>query len=146
MATDLEHGRNGKVVVVVGEVETTIVHLNKWGADGFKRETTEVVEFGQDEKEYLVGLIDYGSITMSGYFDPTGSGQSDLLEMFNDGTTVTTIRFYYNTTDYMEPDTAANPDSGFLVTSYGPIDVDASGVPTVSFTLKITGAMKFTSA
>ena len=144
--SDLSHGRLGKVTLNDGTTDVTILHIKDWSNDGFKRDLTEIVEFGQDEKEFLTGLIDYGTFTINGYLDPSDTeGQAALLTDFYNATKITGIKFWYNSTGYITPDTDTNPDSGVLITSYGPMNTSSADVPTISITFKVTGAMKFSS-
>ncbi len=143
--SDLIHGRKGKVTLTDGTTDVLILHIREWTSGGITRDLTEITEFGQDEKEFLVGLLNYGTFTINGYLDPGDvTGQAVLLSALYDATKITGIKFWKDETNFLTPDLVTNPDSGVLVTGYTPA-ASSADVPSVSFTFQATGAMRWDS-
>ena len=134
---DAIKGKNTKFNIGTSKVSL----MGTWGMTGVTTDILEKTEFGDDWKQFEVGLKDGGQITVSGFYDPTDSSGQDALRTANlNDTEMTTIRLYIDSTSYWTPKTT-NPASYCLVTDWD-INSDVAGLVSASFTLKVSGALE----
>lgn len=116
-----------------------IAELGTYTLSGFSRETLESSSFGDDIKEYQIGLGDGGEITFNGNYDPTDTTGQILLESALKNASVFTggnLKFYINNTTYFSVSTGGE----MLITKVKSINMDKAGIGKVDFTCKISGA------
>jgi hypothetical protein len=117
-----------------------IAGLGSWEMTGVTTDLLESTEFGDDWKQFEMGLKDGGEITFSGLYDRTDStGQEDVIDANLNDTQVTDFRCYVDTTSYWVPATTS-PTSYVLITQWR-ISADKSGLVQFSGTAKISGKM-----
>lgn len=130
-------GRNAAVKLG----STTVVGVGSWELNGVATDLVEVSAFGDSLKQYMLGMQDGGTITFSGTYDPADStGQTQLRTYNEDGTEVTSIRFYIDANSYWTP-TTTNPASYVLITDWS-ITASQADSLRMSFTAKVSGKLE----
>jgi hypothetical protein len=128
-------GNNAKVTLG----SDTIVGMGSWKLNGISVDLLETTSFGDTAKQFITGLLDYGTVSFGGLYDPTDStGQGVLLSALMNNVKVTNIRLYVDNTSYWTPDVTTVTDAGMYVTSI-PIGIDKSGLGTIEFEGRCTG-------
>jgi hypothetical protein len=126
-----------KAKVVKGS--STVAGMGNWKMDGISVDQLEYTSFGDTAKKYITGLLDYGTISFGGFYDPTDTtGQGALVSANFSNTKLTDVKLYINNTSYWTPNLTADSDAGMYVTSFN-IGIDKSGLGTIEFTGKATG-------
>lgn len=117
----------------------TVVGMGNWKLNGLTIDLLESTAFGDTAKQFLAGLLDYGTVSFGGLYDPADTaGQNVLVAAMLAGTKVTNIRLYVDASSYWTPNITAVSAAGFLVQSV-PIGIDKSGLATIEFSGKCTG-------
>jgi hypothetical protein len=128
-------GNNAKVTLGTD----TVVGMGNWKLNGITVDQLESTAFGDTAKQYMTGLVDYGTVEFGGLYDPADTtGQNVLVAAMLANTKVTNIRLYVDATSYWAPNITAVSAAGMYVTSV-PIGFDKSGLGTISFSGKCTG-------
>jgi hypothetical protein len=128
-------GNNAKVTLG----SNTVVGMGNWKLNGITVDQLESTAFGDTAKQYMTGLVDYGTVEFGGLYDPADTtGQNVLVAAMLANTKVTNIRLYVDATSYWAPNITAVSAAGMYVTSV-PIGFDKSGLGTISFSGKCTG-------
>jgi hypothetical protein len=128
-------GNNAKVTLGAD----TVVGMGNWQLEGITVDLLESTAFGDTAKQYLTGLIDYGTVTFGGLYDPADtSGQNVLISAMLLNIKVTNIRLYVDNSSYWQPDVSTVTAAGMLVQSV-PIGMDKGGLGTIEFSGKCTG-------
>lgn len=128
-------GNNAKVTLG----SDTVVGMGNWKLNGITVDQLESTAFGDTAKQYMTGLVDYGTVEFGGLYDPADTtGQNVLVAAMLANTKVTNIRLYVDATSYWAPNITAVSAAGMYVTSV-PIGFDKSGLGTISFSGKCTG-------
>jgi hypothetical protein len=134
-------GKNASV-----KIGTSVVaEMGTWSLDGITNELLDATAFGDEYKEYALGVGDWGGISFNGSFDMTDTNGQLLLDSAHKNKTVlNTIRFYIDNTSYYTPNitTAGGglASAGVLMQTIA-ISFDKSGIGTISFSAKCTGPM-----
>lgn len=137
MASQL--GKNAKVTV--GEGNSQISLIGVWSLSGMAQDQLEETQFGDTYKKYKMGLLDGGTISFSGLFDPSDTTGQDVLRTANEnGTLLTSIKFWLNSQSYYTPSYTAITGSGVYITAWE-IAADRSALMTASFSCKVTGGL-----
>jgi hypothetical protein len=120
-------GKNASV-----KIGTSVVaEMGTWSLDGITNELLDATAFGDEYKEYALGVGDWGGISFNGSFDMTDTtGQLLLDSAHKNKTVLTSIRLYI--------DNLAS--AGVLMQTIA-ISFDKSGIGTISFSAKCTGPM-----
>jgi len=121
-----------------------IVGMGNWSFPGFTTEMIEDIEF-EDEFDHVVpGIGSYGTITVSGNYDPTDAdGQAALYTAWKNKTKITNLRLYLtNSEKYWTPDTTGDAASGVYIETYGAITFDRADLGKFEFTARVTGLLK----
>jgi hypothetical protein len=117
---------------------TLIAGLGTWTMSGISRDTIEDTAFGDEVKKYQFGMLDGGTISFNGNYDPSDPTGQNLLDdacknasMFaNDD-----LKLYIDNTSYFRVDTGGN----ILITKSRAITMDKNGLGTISFEAKVSG-------
>ena len=118
---------------------TTVVGMGNWKISGISVDLLETTAFGDTAKQYLTGLLDYGTITFAGLYDPTDSaGQAVVISACENNSKLPHLRLYVDNTSYWAASTGILAAAGCMVTSYS-VGIDKSGLGTIEFTAKATG-------
>jgi len=117
--------------------------MGSWKLNGITVDQLESTAFGDTAKQYMTGLLDYGSVEFGGLYDPADTtGQGELVSAMLNNSKIANIRLYVDATSYWTPNvTVASGGlsaAGMLVTAI-PIGIDKSGLGTISVTGKCTG-------
>jgi len=128
-------GNNAKVAIGAN----TVVGMGNWSLDGISVDLLETTAFGDTAKQYITGLLDYGTATFAGLYDPSDStGQGVLISALENNSAINSIRLYVDNTSYWTPDVTTNSSSAIYITS-AKISIDKSGLGQVSFSARCTG-------
>ena len=132
----------------------TIVGIGDVSMDGVTVEELETSAFGNNGwKTFQSGMKDGGTISFSGQYDlDDTNGQIALAQALVNGTEITTLRIYMDSTSYYEPcqttgwltsaDSTGNSTvlSNVKVTAHN-IKGAVNAMATVDFRLKVSGCM-----
>ena len=117
----------------------TIAGMGSWSMDGVSRETIEDTAFGDTVKKYVFGMMDGGSLTFEGNYDPSDSTGQTILDSACKNASLLgsgSIRLYIDNTSYWTV-----PSTGsLLVTKANAISMEKNGLGKVSFSAKVSGA------
>lgn len=117
----------------------TVVGMGNWKLNGITVDLLESTAFGDTAKQYMSGLIDYGTVEFGGLYDPADvTGQAILVSGLLNNSKIANVRLYVDNTSYWTPNVTAVSAAGMLVQSV-PIGFDKSGLATISFSGKCTG-------
>jgi hypothetical protein len=89
-----------------------------------------------DDFEQPIEVNKNWNATVSGYFDPTDTGQASIESLAVSGGSIDDLRFYIDATNYFACDTARDPDAAVYIESFNPT-ADKAGI--VAFTANIKG-------
>lgn len=118
---------------------SVILGMGTWKMDGITTELLDTTSFGDTAKTFITGMLDYGNITFSGFYDPADTtGQAALITANKNNTKLTDVKLFIDSTSGWVPDLTSDSGSGLLVTSWS-IGFDKSGLGTIDFTAKATG-------
>lgn len=132
-------GKNSKVTVGAGD--STISLMGTWSISGQAADQLEETAFGDSYKKYVMGLLDGGTVSFSGLFDPADTNGQAVLRTANaDSTLLTSVKFWINTVSYYTPSYTSVIGSGVYITSWE-IGSEKAGLMTASFSAKVTGAL-----
>jgi hypothetical protein len=123
----------------------TVVGMGNWKLNGITVDLLDSTSFGDTAKQFMTGLLDYGTVTFGGLYDPADStGQTILFSAQIHNSTMNNIRFYVDNTSYWIPNcTVASGGlsaASISITSVT-IGIDKSGLGTIEFTGKCSGPM-----
>lgn len=117
----------------------TIAGMGSWSMDGVSRETIEDTAFGDTVKKYVFGMMDGGSLSFEGNYDPADSTGQAMLDSACKNASLLgsgSIRLYIDNTSYWTV-----PSTGsLLVTKANAISMEKNGLGKVSFSAKVSGA------
>lgn len=132
-------GNNAKVTLGAN----TVLGMGNWRLDGITVDLLESTAFGDSAKQYMTGLLDYGTVSFGGLYDPADTtGQIALLSALTNNSRITNIRLYVDNTSYWTPDLTNDSSAGVILTSV-PIGMDKSALGTIEFSGKCTGDWVF---
>ena len=130
-------GRIGAVKIGDDKVS----EMGVWSIDGMQSELLEFAEFGDEIKEFELGLTDYGTVSFNGFWDMTdATGQKILQSHFDSRAPLTDLRFYVDNTSYYTEDRTGFTGSQFFLQNIS-INFDKAGIGTISFQAKISGKL-----
>jgi len=122
-----------------------VIGMGNWKMTGVTVDLLESTSFGDTAKQYMTGLVDYGSVTFGGLFDVSNAaanGQSLLISaLANNSKIGSSLRFWVNATSYWAADDVTVSAAGVYITAVS-IGADKSGLATVEFTGKFTGPVR----
>lgn len=133
--------------------ETTVVGMGRWSIDGISSDVFEASSLGDVCKKYEIGMKDAGTVSFSGWFDPTDTtGQEVVQSAFVAERNISDIRFFWNSTQYWAPNhitgyfcptytTGAGTPIGTMRITSIDIKNDKSGICTISFVGRVSGAI-----
>ena len=134
-------GRNCKVCVS-GDL---VAGMGTWSMDGISVDQIDITAFGDVYKTFVGGMVDGGTITFDGWYDPADTSGQEILRGWNENATeATTLRLYVDNTSFFIP-TTTNPLSHVTITSYT-ISVEKTDVIRSKFTAKVSGKMQLLAA
>jgi hypothetical protein len=132
-------GRFAKVVLNLdGLGDHTVAEIGSYTISGMTVDPIEITAFGDDAKDFIPGMVDPGTIELSGFYDPTDTeGQAALQTACDDGTELTAgkIKFFLDGSTYLTP----KGTGCIIITKSNTIATDKAGAGTVSFSGKISG-------
>ncbi len=129
----------------------TIVGMGSVQLNGIAIEQLETTAFGDEWKQFVMGMKDGGEMSFNGFFDPDDANGQEALRVANlNATDITNLRVYYDqtsyyelcqTTGYFSPTLTSNQKtqkSYANVVSFN-VSADKSSVATSEFKLKVSG-------
>jgi len=135
MALGFKAGNNAKVTLTAA----TVVGMGNWKLSGIEVDLLETTSFGDTAKQFITGLLDYGSVTFGGLYDPGDTtGQQVLVSANINNSKIAKIRLYVDNTSYWTPNVTVVSAAGMLMQSIS-IGQDKSGLATIEFSGKCTG-------
>lgn len=131
----------------------SVVGMGTWTLDGIVVDEHDASSFEDTWKQYEYGMKDGGTLSFNGHYDPADTtGQQALQQANLYNSSLTTIRFYVDSTSYYEPcqstgyfsptltTGAPTQVSNVRITAYN-VSADKSGLMQISFTAKVSGVM-----
>lgn len=135
-------GNNAKVTLG----STTVLGMGNWRMTGITVDLLETTSFGDTAKQFLTGLVDFGTVTFGGLYEMSNTGgQSTLISAALNNSKIANLRLYLNSVSYWVPNIShgtMGSDAGVLITNVV-IGQDKSGLGTIEFTGKYTGPVVF---
>ena len=122
---------------------TVIAGMANWKLSGVTVDLLESTAFGDTAKQFMTGLLDYGTVTFSGLYDPADTvGQGILISALMNNSKISVIRFYVDAASYWCPNTSFGSGgisgAGILVQSVS-IGQDKSGLASIDVSAKASG-------
>jgi len=128
-------GNNAKVTLG----SNTVVGMGTWKLDGITVDLLETTSFGDTAKQFVTGLLDYGSVSFGGLYDPADTtGQSILVSANINNSKIANIRLYIDNTSYWTPNVTVVSAAGMYMQSVS-IGIDKSALGTIDLSGKCTG-------
>ena len=142
-------GRYSKVTLGSNKISG----MGTWSLTGVTADQVEVSQFGDNWKSFVFGMKDGGTVSISGYADPSDTtGQQALMAANLANTNITNLQIYINSTSYFMPcqttgyfspttTTGADTQASYVnVTSFN-MNTDKSNLLQISFDMKVSGVM-----
>lgn len=119
-----------------------VSHMGTWTIDGLTVDLLDSSAFGDEWKQFELGMGDYGTVSFSGFFDMDDTNGQKVLESAhkNKSKIGNNIRFYIDNTSYYTPDVTNVSAAGILLQTIR-IGFEKYGIGTIEFTAKCTGPM-----
>lgn len=120
-----------------------VIGMGNWKLAGITVDLLESTSFGDTAKQFMTGLLDYGTASFGGLLDVSNSGgQSTLISaLANNSKIGSSLRFYINSVSFWAADDVTVSAAGIYITGIN-IGADKSGLATIEFTGKCTGPFK----
>lgn len=123
----------------VALASATVVGMVDWKMDGVSVDLLDSTAFGDEAKQFLTGLLDYGSVSFNGHYDPADTtGQGILISANLNNSKIANVRLYVDNTSYWTPNVTADSAAGLLMQSFN-IGMAVNGLGTINFSGKCTG-------
>jgi hypothetical protein len=117
----------------------TVVGMGNWKLNGITVDLLETTSFGDTAKQFITGLLDYGTVSFGGLYDPADTtGQTLLVSAMLNNSKINNIRLYVDSASYWTPNVTSVSAAGMMVQNV-PIGIDKSGLGTIEFSGKCTG-------
>jgi hypothetical protein len=131
----------------------TVAELGTWSISGINRNMIDVTSFGDTVMAFKPGMLDPGSITFTGFYDPTdSSGQAKIISSLSSGISISnsTSRKLRKLRIWASMSTSPGStnvrgywscvgSSGEVFITGMELGTDKNNVGTVSFTAKVSG-------
>ena len=118
----------------------TLVGIGTWDMSGIQSATYDTTAFGDTYKQFISGIIDSGTISFSGVFDPDDTTGQILMGTYQQNQThVTDIKLYIDSSSYYIPSTT-NPSSYVLITQHT-VNASMGNAIKTTFQGKVSGKM-----
>jgi len=135
-------GNNAKVTLG----STTVLGMGNWKMTGITVDLLETTSFGDVAKQFMTGLMDWGTATFGGLYDMSNTGgQSTLISAMINNSKIANLRLYLNSVSYWVANIShatMGSDAGEYVTGCN-IGQDKNGLGTIDFTVRFTGPVVF---
>lgn len=127
--------------------------IGTWTLNGVQLQQLDETEFGDNWMHFSFGLGNGGTLSFTGLYDPADTtGQESLMQKNMNGTNITDIKLYIDSTSYWEPcqttgyfsptSTSGNDSEPSHVNITGfDISFDKAGLGQVSFQGQVSGCM-----
>ena len=117
-----------------------VANMISWKMDGVKTEELDTTSFGDTAKTFELGITDYGTITLSGYYNKADTtGQDTLISAnLNKSKIGNAFKLYVDSTSYWTPNITVVTAAGFYVTSFS-VSFDVNGLGKIDVTGRSTG-------
>ena len=118
-----------------------VSHMGTWSIDGLTVDLLDSSAFGDEWKQFELGMGDYGTVSFSGFYDLDDTrGQGVLWSAHQNKSKLSNIKFYIDNTSYYTPDVTNVSAAGILVQTIK-IGFEKYGIGTIDFSAKCTGPM-----
>lgn len=118
---------------------TTVVGQGNWKLNGISVDLLESTAFGDTAKQFMTGLLDYGTLTFGGLYDPADTtGQAILVSASLNNSKIANIRLYVDASSYWTPNVTVVSAAGMLIQNVA-IGTDKGALATIEFSAKCTG-------
>lgn len=134
---DIKLGRESKITIGT----ETVARMTSFNLTE-NNEMLDVTSFGDTHMKYERGFQSW-TASISGHIDLDDTEQQTLRVAAREGTKLTTIRFYVDSTSYYSIDTVSDSEAGCFIASFSVSD-EHTGV--VSFTMEVTGSGPITDS
>jgi len=132
-------GNNAKVTLAA----VTVLGMGNWKMTGITVDLLETTAFGDTAKQFISGLVDYGTVSFGGVYDNSAAGgQSTLISAMLNNSKIPDLRLYINSVSYWTPNVTGLSAAGVYITSVN-IGQDKSGLGTIEFAGKFTGPVLY---
>jgi len=128
---DIKLGRNSRIKLG----STTVARMKSFNMTE-NNETLDVTSFGDTHLKYERGMQSW-TASISGHFDVADASQATLRTAAREGTKITDIRFYIDTTAYYFCDTVTDSEACCIISSYTR-NTEHNGI--VSFDMEVIGS------
>jgi len=130
---------------------TKVLGIGNWSMDGKSIAELDDTEFGDQSTKYALGIQDGGTVSFAGnYKAGDTTGQTALIEAFDERTELTDLRFWIDETSYFHPcattgylhpgkTTGANTVLSNTILTASPITMDKGALGQISFTARVNG-------
>ena len=119
----------------------TVVGMGTWSMDGVTLDEIDTTAFGSTWKTFEAGMSDGGQVSFDGYYDVSDTnGQALLISANNNGTHLTSLRFYIDNTSYYSAE-LTTPASFIMITNYT-LTHSKDDIARISFTGKVSGKLR----
>jgi len=118
----------------------TVLKIGSYTLSGITVDPVDVTAFGENAKNFIPGMVDPGTVELSGFYDPDDAeGQDALQTACENGTELTAgmIKFFVDDSTYFTPKSGGC----VIITKSNAVAMDKAGVGTVSFSGKVSGAV-----
>lgn len=130
-------GRKAKVVLGT----YTVAEQSTWAMSGLTNETLDKSVFEDEIRTYEFGIGDYGTITFSGFYDPTDTtGQVLLRSAALNKSKIQDLKLYIDATSYWTAKTTSVTGE-ILVTKVDSVTMENNGIGRIDFEAKVSGEL-----
>ena len=117
----------------------TVAGMVDWKMDGVSVDLLDTTAFGDTAKKFMTGLLDYGTVSFNGHYDPADTtGQGILVSANLNNSKIANVRLYVDSTSYWTPNVTADTAAGLLMQTFS-IGQSVNGLGTIQFSGKCTG-------
>jgi len=123
-------GRNARIklgTVTIARMTSMDVNINN--------STIDITSFGDDWMKFCLGMQAW-TATITGHLDLDDASQSTLVAAAENGTLITNLRFYIDSTNYFASNLIEDSEAGLYIDTY---NFTADNNSVVSFSMSVTG-------
>ncbi len=130
MTCPVSLGRNARI-----KLDTTVIGRMTAFNLTISNDLIDITSFGDESAKFCRGMKAW-TATIDGHLDLDDVSQATLVDAANNGTLISDLRFYLDSTNYYASDLVEDSEAGVYIDSYNP-GTDNNSV--VSFSMNVTG-------
>ena len=130
MTCPVNLGRNARI-----KLDTTVIARMTAMNVTISNGTIDITSFGDTWNKFCLGMQAW-TATIDGHLDLDDVSQSTLVDAAEDGTLVSNLRFYIDSTNYFASDIITDDEAGMYIDTY---NFTGDNNSVVSFTMSVTG-------